>query len=138
MQFLQCLPSNCSAYFGSNFVAGLECTWVPRKRHLCLAGRTLLIRPRCQRNRRCCDFWTRFSAVPGKRGHMTCTATVQLFPSNVASSSDRILLGIRRNRQAERNSSRHRCLYFAASFSDGLARILCLHPADARPSLGSS
>lgn len=39
MQYLQCLASNCSAYFGSNFIAaGLECTWVPRKRHLCLAG----------------------------------------------------------------------------------------------------
>lgn len=47
------------------------------------------------------------------------------------------MLGIRRSRQAEWNSSRHRRLYFAASFSDGLARILCLHPADARPSRDS-
>lgn len=32
MQYLQCLPSNCSAYFASNFIAaGLECSWVPSK-----------------------------------------------------------------------------------------------------------
>lgn len=53
------------------------------KRHLCLAGRTLLIRTGCQANRRCCDFWIRFSAVPGKRGHMPLTAAARLAQSDV-------------------------------------------------------